>query len=712
MFTIWMVLLAVVVGSLPIEKRIQAAENQADWNVLIDDSFEGYSMGTKADTVGYSVYRPMIEPGNAGVLKGDATVVELPGKSEKGLYVYDNYNSVNEAVYRNYTSVVRTFDKQEGIVKAEISFMQPGPKRERTKVLNLLSSDGDYIARITADPGQEQFVFDSKTGPDNMYPYELNRWYDITLIVDIVNDQVLVYVDGNLCFSKAPTVEVRSDGTTTSEKIRQNIAMLEMVTAGGSPNPVNAFYVDHIKVSSKPPAVKALAPTDVRAYPRDKEIYVEWPPLASARSNNVYVATKPDAKDEEYVKAVSKYNKRNMPNDYVSINKIGSDSIQNGKTYYVKVTQNTRLLANNSDTEVESALRESKAVAVTPVARIGLNSPASSVIDTVYVNDTKNIASWSIQSNLIQGSHPFGDTSNVITKLPEGYVGLDWVQTASASNAYSSTEELASFVLVDDADVFVAVNRKTLAASLAWFSAWKLTGDVIELDGGAEVLDIYQQTYAAQSEVSLGKIGQKNGTGYFILVKGRSIRLDILEEVVDSASYTVSGTIFSNINLSIRLNGKVVMESAPYQAHSTFAQDMELQPGLNEIELKGKLDSGSIWTRKLQVQYEVISGRISFTDSKGNELSGLVPGSTNMVKTELVNQSSSNQSFIVIFALYNDKSSMMSYSTVSVQLAAGEAKTVSTGLQVPSVGSGYKVKAYVWDSIRGMKTLGSSSLLK
>ncbi|MZQ83154.1 hypothetical protein GQF01_13650 [Paenibacillus sp. 5J-6] len=528
-------LVSAVYGAQPFDTKAVAAETPASdgWQVLVDDNFENESVGTKAEDQGYVVYKPMLEEGNTGGLEGDAYVAKAPGKSGNSLYVYDDFNSVSNVAYRNTTRVVKTFEKQEGVVVAEVSFMQPGPQFERAKVLNLLSSSGDYIARITADPAQAKFVFDAKTGPDNMYPYEPNRWYNIKLVVDIVNDQVMVYVDGNLCFSKQPTVEVRSAGTTTSEKIKQNIAMLEMLTAGGSPNPVNAFYISQIKVSAKPPAASPEAPVGLTAYPRDKEIYVEWAPSASARSNNVYVATKPDAADSEYVKVMDKYNKKFVPSDYVSITKLGTSSssppLENGKTYYVKITQNTRLLSKGTDTEVESPLSLSQAVAVTPNPRTTLNSASTSVIQNVYVNDTKNMSGWSVQSNLTVGSTPYGDSERTITKLPSNYIGIDWIRTSNASGAYTASDVLTTFTVRNEADVFVAVSRKTMEANLAWLSTWTKTADTIELDGGAEGFDVYKKSFAANSQVTLSKIGQSDSNGYFILVRGRSIQLNSFE---------------------------------------------------------------------------------------------------------------------------------------------------------------------------------------
>jgi hypothetical protein len=629
--TFVVVLISVLVGGVPFESRVLAAEAPASdgWNVLIDNNFDNYSTGTNAETIGYNVYKPMYEQGNARSLQGDAYVAQAPGGTGNSLYVYDNYNSVSEVVYSNNTRIVRTFAKQEGIVVAEVSFMQPGPQRERTKVLNLLSSNGDYIARITADPGQEKFVFDAKTGPDNMYPYETNKWYNIKLVVDIVNDQVMVYVDGNLCFSKQPTVEVRSAGTTASEKIKQNIAMLEIITAGGSPNPINSLFVDNIKVYAKPPAESAVAPSGVKAYPRDKEIYVEWIPSASYRTNNVYVATKPNATDSEYVKVIDRYNKKFVPNDYVSFTKLGTASssppVENGKTYYVKVTQNTRLLARGSDSEVESPLSLSQPVEVTPGVKIALDSTASSVIKNVYVNDTANIFNWSVQNNLAEGSMPYGDTSSVITKLPASYAGADWIKTANASNAYTGSEVLTTFNLTDDADVIVAVSRKTLDANKSWLSSWTKTGEAIELDSGAAIFDLYKKSFRGNTEVALSKIGQTDCNGYFVIVKGRSL---------------------------------------------------------------------------------------SFTDSNGNQVSKLSPGMDINAKVELTNNTTEAQSFVVICALYNDKNSMVNYTNMSVVMGAGEKKTVYTGIKVPPDSSGYRVKAFLWDSLKAMNPLSSSITLQ
>lgn len=530
----WFTCTALVLGAFAalappgIASAAEAGPEPGDgWHMLIDDGFDEAAEGTNAETLGYTVFKPMRESGNSGGLEGDAYVVPTPNGAGNSLYMYDNHRSVGDAIYRNHTRIVKTFAPQEGIVIAEVSFMQPGPQRETAKVLNLLSDKGDYIARITADAGTGNFVFDAKTGPDNIAPYRLNEWYDIKVVVDIVNDQVMVYVDGRLSMSRNAIVEVRSEGNTTSEKIRQNIAMLELLTAGGSPNAVSGMYVDNIKVYAKPAAASPAPPTGIVTYPRDGEIYVEWTPEPSARSYNVYVAERPDADDSEYVKVANKYNKKYVPKDYVSFNKLGTSSssppIQNGKTYYVKVTQNTRLLSTGTDSEVESALSLSQPVTVTPAAFQPLPGAAQSVIENVYVYDSKHAADWSIQRNLGTGSAPYGDAQDTIASLPSAYEGADWIRTADASAGYTASASLASFSVAGSADVIVAVSKSTLEGNRAWLSSWTRTGETIALAGDAETYELYKKPFPAGSEVALGRIGQADARGYFVIVKERSL---------------------------------------------------------------------------------------------------------------------------------------------------------------------------------------------
>lgn len=109
---------------------------------------------------------------------------------------------------------------------------------------------------------------------------------------------------------------------------------------------------------------------------------------------------------------------------------------------------------------------------------------------------------------------------------------LHWyrlIRTSNASGAYTASDVLTTFTVTNDADVFVAVSQETMEANLAWLSTWTKTADTIELGGGTEVFDLYKKSFAANSLVTLSKIGQSDSNGYFILVRGRSIQLNSFE---------------------------------------------------------------------------------------------------------------------------------------------------------------------------------------
>jgi len=141
--------------------------------------------------------------------------------------------------------------------------------------------------------------------------------------------------------------------------------------------------------------------------------------------------------------------------------------------------------------------------------------PSGGPISDIQMNDTANIADWSVQSNLQTGQLTYGDRTTTFSSVAPVVAGQYWLRPAQDSKAYTGTT-LMSFKVNTASDVYVAHND-AITSKPSWMSTWSDTG--ADLAGNGVTYSLYKKSFAAGSTVSLGNNGHTSYAQYVVIVK-------------------------------------------------------------------------------------------------------------------------------------------------------------------------------------------------
>jgi len=137
-------------------------------------------------------------------------------------------------------------------------------------------------------------------------------------------------------------------------------------------------------------------------------------------------------------------------------------------------------------------------------------------------NGAANAAAWSVQQNLQPGDYVAGDrlTGSRVYKfvtVPDTVSGSEWIRTAVGSRSASS-EDLISFYLAADADVYVAHDSRITTKPPWLSSSYEDTGLSIT-DDQPVTYKLYKKRYSAGAHVVMGPNGNTSRMNYFVVVK-------------------------------------------------------------------------------------------------------------------------------------------------------------------------------------------------
>jgi beta-galactosidase len=144
------------------------------------------------------------------------------------------------------------------------------------------------------------------------------------------------------------------------------------------------------------------------------------------------------------------------------------------------------------------------------------------LIKDLQVSDRAHAVVYAARTHLDTGDRPFGDAAAEFVTLPGALLNADWIQTANASRTFAGPE-LLRFILTADADVYVAVDRRS-ATRPAWLDAWNVTAEQLETtSGGGSNFTLYRRAFAAGSPIVLGPNPETDGAAamYSVIVQRR-----------------------------------------------------------------------------------------------------------------------------------------------------------------------------------------------
>ncbi|WP_207514186.1 malectin domain-containing carbohydrate-binding protein [Longitalea luteola] len=142
--------------------------------------------------------------------------------------------------------------------------------------------------------------------------------------------------------------------------------------------------------------------------------------------------------------------------------------------------------------------------------------PAAALIGKITMADTSLAKRLQAFTWLNTGDQQYADSAIAFTALPPTLYGAEWIQMP-VSAAGKVSDNWASFMVTDDADVFIAMDS-TLQLP-AWMKAYEDTKTTIQNIRETN-FKVYRKRFAANAVVTLGSNGTgDNGRMYSVIVK-------------------------------------------------------------------------------------------------------------------------------------------------------------------------------------------------
>jgi hypothetical protein len=329
--------------------------------------------------------------------------------------------------------------------------------------------------------------------------------------------------------------------------------------------------------------------------------------------------------------------------DYSAQDKAFLKTLQNGKSYYIKI----RALNKDGVAGVFSDTIE-----CIPGSPVSIDTASSSVIKDFKTLNLDYASDWGIKDKLALGDLVYNAGSTFkFTSIPEKYVGRTWISPHyNASNygknaAAGETSELMEFTAGDECEVVIAMDTNALTdAALVnmpdqWIinEGWKLlSGETIEADNGAVKYQLFKKDFAKGDKVALksmvanGKSAVANAYVTIVNVKPMKLTVESLDEVVGKEVVTVKGSIIRPAYVDISVNGQAIQKDVYLNGTLSFAKDITLAKGLNNIEVKTYNTEGiaEVYTCKLTYDSEAPVVTINPIDKSVNNLQLNITGTS------------------------------------------------------------------------------------
>lgn len=178
-----------------------------------------------------------------------------------------------------------------------------------------------------------------------------------------------------------------------------------------------------------------------------------------------------------------------------------------------------------------------------------------------------------------------------------------------------------------------------------------------------------------------------------------------IPSAVNTASFTLSGSVNRDATVTVTLNGTTVLDKASKKANESFSVPLALQEGVNQIVISSLDNYGNAGSKTYQITYNKDWGTAYFTiqsmtltDLNGNAVSSLISSTDLVVDITVHNNSAVTQTGTLVIALFDQEDKMVRYSLLTDSFAGRANKHMKALFRSPDTVMGYKIKAFVWNN--------------
>lgn len=219
---------------------------------------------------------------------------------------------------------------------------------------------------------------------------------------------------------------------------------------------------------------------------------------------------------------------------------------------------------------------------------------------------------------------------------------------------------------------------------------------------------------------SLELIARRAGSSYSDKVTG-VVHLDSIAPVIQMSVpptsvrdflFPVQGIVDEESQITIKNNGESVADSVSTPSNTPFTYLVQLTEGLNQIEISAMDAAGNVSKKSFTIAYTFWAGKPDFYNLNEIQMSSLVSSTDIIAQKKITNPTQTSKQVTLLVVLLDLNKKMVDFSTLIEELSPGETKTLSTGFMLPANVSGYSLKAFIWDSLDGMKPLSEESIIQ
>ncbi len=141
-----------------------------------------------------------------------------------------------------------------------------------------------------------------------------------------------------------------------------------------------------------------------------------------------------------------------------------------------------------------------------PVA--GFNRGSGEIIADLMVYDDVNALRWQVMQNLSSSVSVYGDKTYFASQMPGFLQGSEWIRTAAGSGGFENSDGLASFMVLQEAKVYV-VHPATAENRPGWLSSFTLKPEkvILSVTGQAPAeMSLFEREVSRGDTLFLGTI--------------------------------------------------------------------------------------------------------------------------------------------------------------------------------------------------------------